>query len=39
LEHDNPPNCLRLFRANRDAGALIAGAFIATSWLLQLTPP
>jgi 4-hydroxybenzoate polyprenyltransferase len=33
LVHDNPANCLRLFRSNRDTGALIAAALIAASWL------
>ena len=33
LEYDNPANCLRLFRSNRDTGALIAAAIIAASWL------
>jgi 4-hydroxybenzoate polyprenyltransferase len=32
LEYDNPAACLRLFRSNRDAGALIAAALIAASW-------
>jgi len=33
LEPTDPANCLRLFRANRDAGALIAAALIGASWL------
>ncbi|HEY4113127.1 MAG TPA: 4-hydroxybenzoate octaprenyltransferase [Rhizomicrobium sp.] len=33
LRHDNPAACLRLFRSNRDAGALIAAALIAASWI------
>jgi 4-hydroxybenzoate polyprenyltransferase len=33
LKIDDPANCLKLFRANRDAGALIALAFILSSWI------
>jgi 4-hydroxybenzoate polyprenyltransferase len=33
LDQKNPANCLRLFRSNRDAGALIAAALIAVTWL------
>jgi len=33
LDVDNPDNCLRLFRANRETGALIALAFLLASWL------
>jgi 4-hydroxybenzoate polyprenyltransferase len=32
LEIEDPLICLRLFRANRDTGALIAGAFLIGSW-------
>lgn len=32
LEIGNPDVCLRLFRANRDTGALIAGALLIGSW-------
>ena len=32
LELDDPALCLKLFRANRDAGALIAVALIGGSW-------
>jgi 4-hydroxybenzoate polyprenyltransferase len=30
---DNPDNCLRVFRSNREAGALIALALLLASWL------
>jgi 4-hydroxybenzoate polyprenyltransferase len=33
LQISRPDNCLRIFRANRDTGALIAAAFLAASWL------
>jgi 4-hydroxybenzoate polyprenyltransferase len=33
LEVDKPERCLSLFRANRDAGALIAAAFLLSSWI------
>jgi 4-hydroxybenzoate polyprenyltransferase len=33
LEIDKPESALHLFRANRDAGALIAAALVAASWL------
>jgi len=33
LDIDNPDNCLRIFRANRETGALIALAFLLASWL------
>lgn len=33
LEIDRPDICLHLFRANRDAGGLITGAFLIGSWL------
>jgi 4-hydroxybenzoate polyprenyltransferase len=33
LDIDNTANCLALFRANRETGALIAIAFAAASWL------
>ena len=29
----DPARCLKLFRANRDAGALIAAAFVLSSWI------
>jgi 4-hydroxybenzoate polyprenyltransferase len=32
LDIDNTENCLRIFRANRETGALIALAFLAASW-------
>jgi 4-hydroxybenzoate polyprenyltransferase len=32
LETDRPSVCLRLFRANRDAGALMALALILATW-------
>jgi 4-hydroxybenzoate polyprenyltransferase len=33
LEIDKPERCLSLFRANRDTGALIAAAFLLSSWI------
>jgi len=33
LDVDNADNCLRLFRANRETGALIALALLLASWL------
>ena len=33
LEIDDPARCLKLFRANRDSGALIAAAFVLSSWI------
>jgi len=33
LNPDNPDNCLAIFRSNREAGALIALAFLLASWL------
>jgi 4-hydroxybenzoate polyprenyltransferase len=33
LEIDKPESCLKLFRANRDTGALIAAAFLISSWI------
>jgi 4-hydroxybenzoate polyprenyltransferase len=33
LDTDNAENCLTLFRANRDTGAIMALAFIVASWL------
>jgi 4-hydroxybenzoate polyprenyltransferase len=33
LDIDNPARCLKLFRANRETGALIAAAFLVSSWL------
>jgi 4-hydroxybenzoate polyprenyltransferase len=33
LDVDNADNCLRVFRSNREAGALIALAFLLASWL------
>jgi 4-hydroxybenzoate polyprenyltransferase len=33
LEIDRPERALRLFRANRDAGALVAAALLVASWL------
>ncbi len=32
LDTENPDRCLKLFRANRDTGAMIAVAFILASW-------
>lgn len=34
LTPDDPGNCLTLFRSNRDAGALIAAAFLIAAWHL-----
>jgi 4-hydroxybenzoate polyprenyltransferase len=33
LAIDDPARCLTLFRANRDTGALIAAAFLLSSWI------
>ena len=33
LKIDDPAQCLKLFRANRDAGALIASALLFSSWI------
>jgi 4-hydroxybenzoate polyprenyltransferase len=33
LEIDNPQNALRLFRSNRDTGALMALGFVIASWI------
>jgi 4-hydroxybenzoate polyprenyltransferase len=33
LDIASPPNCLNIFRANREAGLLVAAAFLAASWL------
>jgi 4-hydroxybenzoate polyprenyltransferase len=33
LKIDNAENCLKLFRANRDTGAIIAAAFLLSSWI------
>ncbi len=33
LKIDVPARCLNLFRANRDTGALIAAAFVLSSWI------
>jgi 4-hydroxybenzoate polyprenyltransferase len=33
LDIDSPESCLRVFRSNREAGALIALAFLTASWL------
>jgi 4-hydroxybenzoate polyprenyltransferase len=33
LKIDDPARCLTLFRANRDSGALIAAAFLLSSWI------
>jgi 4-hydroxybenzoate polyprenyltransferase len=33
LDIDDPANCLRVFRANRETGGLIALAFLVASWL------
>ena len=33
LDTENPDTCLRVFRSNREAGALIALAFLLASWL------
>jgi 4-hydroxybenzoate polyprenyltransferase len=33
LDTDNTDNCLRVFRSNRETGALIALAFLVASWL------
>jgi len=32
LDISSPDNCLRLFRANRDAGAMMAAAIVLSSW-------
>jgi 4-hydroxybenzoate polyprenyltransferase len=32
LDIDDPENCLRLFRSNRETGALIALAMACASW-------
>ncbi|MBS0472438.1 MAG: 4-hydroxybenzoate octaprenyltransferase [Proteobacteria bacterium] len=32
LRIDDPDNCLRLFRANRETGLLMAAAFLLSSW-------
>jgi 4-hydroxybenzoate polyprenyltransferase len=32
LDIDDGANCLRLFRSNRETGALIALAFLLASW-------
>ena len=32
LDINNSENCLRVFRSNRDTGALIALAFLLASW-------
>jgi 4-hydroxybenzoate polyprenyltransferase len=37
LDIDNPVTCLSVFRANRNAGALIALAFAAASWIPHAT--
>jgi 4-hydroxybenzoate polyprenyltransferase len=34
LDIDDPALCLKIFRSNRDAGALLAAAFLAASWWL-----
>ena len=34
LDIDDPGQCLKIFRANRDAGALIAASFLVTAWWL-----
>jgi 4-hydroxybenzoate polyprenyltransferase len=33
LDIDDPARCLKIFRANRDTGALIAAALFAAAWL------
>jgi len=33
LQIDNAENALRMFRANRDTGAIIAAAFLLSSWI------
>jgi 4-hydroxybenzoate polyprenyltransferase len=33
LDTENPDNCLAVFRSNREAGALVALAFLLASWL------
>jgi 4-hydroxybenzoate polyprenyltransferase len=33
LKIEDPDRCLKLFRANRDTGALIAAAFLLSSWI------
>jgi 4-hydroxybenzoate polyprenyltransferase len=33
LRIDDPEDCLKLFRANRETGALIAAAFLISSWI------
>jgi len=34
LDIDDPDRCLRLFRANRDTGAIIAAAYLLAVWLV-----
>ncbi|HVV64139.1 MAG TPA: 4-hydroxybenzoate octaprenyltransferase [Rhizomicrobium sp.] len=34
LDIGDPARCLKLFRSNRDAGALIAAAFLVSNWLV-----
>jgi len=36
LDIDDPERCLRLFRANRDTGAIIAAAYLLAAWLPQV---
>jgi len=36
LDIDDPGLCLKIFRANRDAGALIAAAFLVTAWFVAV---
>lgn len=36
LDIDKPDLCLKLFRANRDTGAIIAAAFLLADWLPHL---
>jgi 4-hydroxybenzoate polyprenyltransferase len=33
LDVGNADNCLRIFRSNRETGALIALAFLVASWV------
>jgi 4-hydroxybenzoate polyprenyltransferase len=33
LNIDDPANCLKIFRSNRETGALIALAFLLASWI------
>jgi 4-hydroxybenzoate polyprenyltransferase len=33
LDIDDPERCLKIFRSNRETGALIALAFVVSSWV------